>query len=556
MSNPTFSSDFLSRLTCTKENHFNSPIEFICDFEGCHDRLACLHCLLNEHSSHFIGMNLLSKFFTRACSSSGDSKASLPRNRILFNITDFDPEESILTFNNRLVAEQREFKKELHNLGVEFSNKVKDLIQAIQFSSDSTRSKLESKVNELLESKQSLLEDPNPQISKPSPQLSTKSQLQEFLDKKFSKKSGSKKIEGKEKDYLEPLLVSKIITVNPISLNGPILQTMKNHISKGKILQFAMNSDSLEKFAFFRMKAFSPLPNNDFKKLKEDSSITTKHKKPIYKLVFYENESKFATASDDTTILLWSAISQSVIFTLTGHTDRIWNIILLGNDRLASCSSDHRVKIWNLSTQKCERTLLGHNGYVCALLELPDSGLISGSQDGRMKVWNYKTGGCSATIKGEGQGKIMTMTFLTANKLAVGSNANINVYNFKKGKVKFTLTGHTALVRDLLLMNSQDRLVSASDDHTIITWSLTNRFSLHKFTGHTLSANKLLPWNEEIIASAGDDGKVFFWNINSKIAKSEFKLAAGRSWITSITTRSDGTLITVGAEKIIKFWNV
>ena len=156
------------------------------------------------------------------------------------------------------------------------------------------------------------------------------------------------------------------------------------------------------------------------------------------------------------TFFLWNSPTYEVYATLSEHTDRVWNIILLGSDRLASGSSDNKIKIWNLKSQKCERTLLGHNGYVCALMEFPCNLLISGSQDNRMKVWNTVNGGCVSTIKAEGQGKIMCLAWVSHSLLAVGSNSNINVYDFAKGKVEYSLEGHTALVRDLLLMDCLD----------------------------------------------------------------------------------------------------
>lgn len=39
--------------------------------------------------------------------------------------------------------------------------------------------------------------------------------------------------------------------------------------------------------------------------LKCNRVILTNHKKPVYKLIFLENESKFATASEDSNICIW-----------------------------------------------------------------------------------------------------------------------------------------------------------------------------------------------------------------------------------------------------------
>jgi WD40 repeat protein len=61
--------------------------------------------------------------------------------------------------------------------------------------------------------------------------------------------------------------------------------------------------------------------------------IQTNHKKTIYKLLFLENETKFATASEDSTICIWFTQTGELFKTLTGHTDRIWNLIELTDNR-------------------------------------------------------------------------------------------------------------------------------------------------------------------------------------------------------------------------------
>jgi len=50
-------------------------------------------------------------------------------------------------------------------------------------------------------------------------------------------------------------------------------------------------------------------------------------------MIFLDNEAKFATASEDSTICIWITSSGSLYKTLTGHTDRIWNLIELQDGR-------------------------------------------------------------------------------------------------------------------------------------------------------------------------------------------------------------------------------
>lgn len=86
----------------------------------------------------------------------------------------------------------------------------------------------------------------------------------------------------------------------------------------------------------------------------------------------------------------------------------------------------------------------------------------------------------------------MSMIWLNNNILATGSDSNIHIYDFEKSKIVKTLTGHTALIRDLLLLDDLKTFLSASDDHKIKLWDIDTNVCIRTFTGHTHSSNKLL----------------------------------------------------------------
>ena len=66
----------------------------------------------------------------------------------------------------------------------------------------------------------------------------------------------------------------------------------------------------------------------------------------------------------------------------------------------------------------------------------------------------------------------MCLIMTSNTELCCGSDSNINVYEIESGKITKTLTGHTGLIRFLLLLDNLDNLLSSSDDSTIRMWSL------------------------------------------------------------------------------------
>ena len=319
-----------------------------------------------------------------------------------------------------------------------------------------------------------------------------------------------------------------------------------------KVVDFSLKLDAFE---FHRKLIQVPISTLDYSKLTCKRTIQTVHKKPIYKVVFLEDE-KIATCSDDYTVMIYDIKNGQPLHTLTGHSDRIWNLIKLKNGLLASCSSDTTVRIWNVEKLICDKVFNGHSGLVCCLVEFPNLILLSGSQDKSLKLWDVKSDSkeCIRTIKNNTMGRIMTCILLNKDEIACGSEANIQIINFEDGALRKTLNGHTSLVRDLNLLSDGNQLLSGSDDKSIRLWDIAESKCLRVFNGHTHSANKILLFNSSVIVSASDDHTIKFWNLdNGQCLKT---LTGHGGWVIYITILADGTLLSCGADKTIKVWDV
>jgi WD40 repeat protein len=68
---------------------------------------------------------------------------------------------------------------------------------------------------------------------------------------------------------------------------------------------------------------------------------------------------------------------------LEGHTDAVYCVKMLSNNRLASGSVDKTIKIWNLNDDSCVKTLNGHTKRIFSLCFFEDENiLISGAGEG------------------------------------------------------------------------------------------------------------------------------------------------------------------------------
>lgn len=62
------------------------------------------------------------------------------------------------------------------------------------------------------------------------------------------------------------------------------------------------------------------------------------------------DNSTYASGSNDNSVIIWSAINGSLIKTLTGHSDYVVCLELLGNGYLASGGQDSNIYIWDFKS--------------------------------------------------------------------------------------------------------------------------------------------------------------------------------------------------------------
>ena len=109
------------------------------------------------------------------------------------------------------------------------------------------------------------------------------------------------------------------------------------------------------------------------------------------------------TGSYDKGISIWSYDGKEIKLTHTiedAHEDKINKVLPLTKERFATASSDKNIKILSaVSPFNCIFTLEGHTDRVYPMLQVEDDVMISGSKDGTIKKWDLKTGAMIKEIK-------------------------------------------------------------------------------------------------------------------------------------------------------------
>ncbi|KAF8635532.1 hypothetical protein AX17_003915 [Amanita inopinata Kibby_2008] len=144
------------------------------------------------------------------------------------------------------------------------------------------------------------------------------------------------------------------------------------------------------------------------------------------------------SGSYDCTVRVWDIITGTCKHVLTGHTQKVYSVVLdLTRQQACSGSMDGTVRVWNLRTGACEHTLTGHTSLV-GLLGLSPSYLVSAAADSTLRVWDPDTGKLKHTLAAH-TGAITCFQH-DEFKVLSGSDGNLKMWDIREGTV----------VRDLL----------------------------------------------------------------------------------------------------------
>ncbi|GLB35528.1 putative anaphase-promoting complex subunit 4 WD40 domain [Lyophyllum shimeji] len=201
-------------------------------------------------------------------------------------------------------------------------------------------------------------------------------------------------------------------------------------------------------------------------------------------LSFSPDDRRFATASDDSSVRIWSFQDSRVESTLTGHG---WDVKCVEwhptKGLLVSGSKDNQIKFWDPRTGTCLSTLHQHKNTIQALAWSPNGNMVaSASRDQTVRVFDIRAMKEYRILKGHKK-EVCSVTWHPVHPLLVsgGSEGAIihwdlstpdPTYAQPVSTPRATLSqAHDSNVWSLAFHPLGHLLVSASNDHTTRFWS-------------------------------------------------------------------------------------
>ena len=233
----------------------------------------------------------------------------------------------------------------------------------------------------------------------------------------------------------------------------------------------------------------------------------------------------------------------------------------LPNGYVATCSDDFTVKIWNVTTINNNNTwnlirTYTHTDVVNAIEYISMDTMASGGYDSTIQIWSISTGQKLMTIN-PGVGVISLQLLSNGFYLAAGFySGQINIYNiYNNGSLVSTLNGHTDIVEDLVLINS-NLLASSSDDKKVRIWNLTTNTCKFILTGHTSAVYGLKLVSADTLASGSSDYTINLWNTTSgTLIRTLVSHIDSINWSVDMLI-SNQILVSGSSDSTIKTWNI
>ena len=179
---------------------------------------------------------------------------------------------------------------------------------------------------------------------------------------------------------------------------------------------------------------------------------------------------------------------------IQAHTHWVNDILLAqSSSALVSASSDITVKVWRPHAEESQipNTVGVHTDYVKCLASpgTHSEWVASGGLDHKIRLWDLNGGGERLQIDvgengGSAKGSIYALSVRGSIMASGGPESIVRLWDPRTGKRITNFVGHTDNVRDILINEDGDTVMTASSDQTIKVWSITAGRCMYTLTMH------------------------------------------------------------------------
>ena len=277
------------------------------------------------------------------------------------------------------------------------------------------------------------------------------------------------------------------------------------------------------------------------------------------KLAFSMDGRLMASGNYDRKIRIWNVKTGRLVFTLSGHEERIYDVACSPNGMLiASASFDGTVRLWETKTGELIQTFSGIEGGAVSVAFSPDSALVAGGGVDRVvRIWDVKAETMIHSLEGH-KDQVLSVAFSPDGETLVSTSSDrtVRLWDAVTGEPLATLEAGGYFILDAAFSPDGRRLSAVSDDSNIVTWDLETKKRILKMKGHGqyVSSIDYSP-DGRLLASAGTDKTVRLWNATT--GRLLHTIEGHNDIVWGVAFSPDGrTLASSSYDGTVKLWEI
>ncbi|MBK9943637.1 MAG: hypothetical protein IPP13_18680 [Kouleothrix sp.] len=268
--------------------------------------------------------------------------------------------------------------------------------------------------------------------------------------------------------------------------------------------------------------------------------VLSGHPDVVNSVVYSPDETMaFSGGRNDKTGILWDLKTGTLIKRFTGHDGRIRRVAFLPDGkRVLTGSEDGTIRLWDIacatpSAQECNtpvRVFVDHAGFeVKAIALRPNHNqFIAASSDKTLKLWDIDC----------------------ATPSAQECNTPVRVFAAGNG-------GHTLEVNDAAFTSDGARMLSSSEDTTLVLWDVESGTPIRRMQHPNNAETRgvvILPGDQQAL-STGANPDIIRWDLNS--GQPIDRLRGHRGTVYSVAVSADGTrVLSSGDDNTVIEWDL